>query len=90
MKGSSIMKYSKSSVAVAVSCALASGMASAVTMDSTYTPQGKVDLSDYDNVLIVNVNKGTALSSSQPFELGIARKISVSFGYNCAKTSASV
>ena len=69
------MKYSKSSVAVAVSCALASGMASAVTMDSTYTPQGKVDLSDYDNVLIVNVNK---------------RKISASFGYNCAKNSASV
>lgn len=69
------MKYSKSSVAVAVSCALASGMASAVTMDSTYTPQGKVDLSDYDNVLIVNVNKGTALSSSQPFELGIDKTV---------------
>ena len=69
------MKYSKSSVAVAVSCALASGMASAATMDSTYTPQGKVDLSDYDNVLIVNVNKGTALSSSHPFELGIDKTV---------------
>lgn len=69
------MKYSKTSVAVAVSCALASGMATATTMDYTYNPQGKVDLSDFDNVLIVNVNKGTALSSSQPFELGIDKTV---------------
>lgn len=52
-------------------------MSSATTMTSTYRPSGEIDLSDFDNELIISVSNDFAINTSQTFQLGLDRDVGV-------------
>ena len=69
------MNLNKTSIALAILSAFASSAANAISYDSTYAPSGNIDLSQYDNALIVNTTSNAAIATSNAFNLGLDKNI---------------